>query len=123
MNLALASVLAFASTTSAFMAAPASNKCHVSSSSTELYERKPFITGNWKLNPATKNEAISLAQDIAATVTKDSPDDIALFVPFTFIETVQNIVGDKINVGAEVCIVLFSLLYIIMSHAVLSLLV
>jgi len=101
MNLALASILAFASTTSAFMAAPASNKYHVSISSTELYERKPFITGNWKLNPATKNEAISLAQDIAATVTKDSPDDIALFVPFPFIETVQNIVGDKINVGAE----------------------
>lgn len=68
---------------------------------TELYERKPFITGNWKLNPDTKDDAIQLASDIAKSMTPQSPD-VALFVPFPFIETVQTVVGDKITVGAEV---------------------
>ena len=69
---------------------------------TELFERKPFITGNWKLNPQTKQEAIVLAQGVAQAVTADSPCDVGIFVPFPFMETVQNIVGDKLVVGAEV---------------------
>lgn len=64
-------------------------------------ERKPFITGNWKLNPSTKDEAIELAQSIADAVTPDSPGDVALFVPFPFIETVMEVCGDKLTVGAE----------------------
>jgi triosephosphate isomerase len=69
---------------------------------TELFERKPFITGNWKLNPESKAEAVDLARGIASSITDNSPCDVALFVPFPFIETVQDIVGDKILVGAEV---------------------
>ena len=69
---------------------------------TSLFSRKPFITGNWKLNPQTKEEAIQLATAIAESVTKDSPADVGLFVPFPFIETVQKIAGDKVIVGAEV---------------------
>jgi Triosephosphate isomerase len=65
-------------------------------------ERKPFITGNWKMNPKTKQEAIELASGIAAAVSSDSPGDVALFVPYPFIECVQNVVGDKVLVGAEV---------------------
>jgi triosephosphate isomerase len=71
-----------------------------------LYERKPFITGNWKLNPGTKEEAIALAKGIAASVKRDANDmtpDVALFVPFPFIETVQKVCGDAITVGAEMC--------------------
>ncbi len=79
------------------------------SSSTQLYVsplRKPFITGNWKLNPQTKQEAQELAAGIATAITPSSPNaDVALFVPFPFIETVQAAVGDKIAVGAEVSIV------------------
>lgn len=69
---------------------------------TELFARKPFITGNWKLNPSTKDEALTLATGIAEAVTPDSPCDVALFVPFPFMETVMNSVGDKLEVGAEV---------------------
>jgi Triosephosphate isomerase len=65
--------------------------------------RKPFITGNWKMNPKTNKEAIELASDIAAAVTPESPGDVAIFVPYPFIESVQNAVGDKLLVGAEVC--------------------
>ena len=65
--------------------------------------RKPFISGNWKLNPQTKEEATTLAKDIAASITDSTPDsDVALFVPYVFIETAMNSVDGKINVGAEV---------------------
>uniref|UniRef100_A0A6S9IB03 Triosephosphate isomerase n=2 Tax=Ditylum brightwellii TaxID=49249 RepID=A0A6S9IB03_9STRA len=71
------------------------------SSGVRLFERKPFITGNWKLNPATKAEAIQLANEVANAVTSSSPCDAAIFVPFPFIEPVQKAVGDKLSVGAE----------------------
>jgi triosephosphate isomerase len=88
-----------AATTSAF--APSSLPVQsTSTSATQLYERKPFITGNWKLNPSTKGEALTLAQDIVKSVGTNAPD-VALFVPFPFIECVQNVVGDKIQIGAE----------------------
>lgn len=72
-------------------------------STTSLWGRKPFISGNWKLNPQTRDEAVKLAADIAAAVTHDSPDaDVALFVPYVFIEAAQNSAGDRLFVGAEV---------------------
>lgn len=65
--------------------------------------RKPFISGNWKLNPQTKDEAMALASGIADAVTSDSPDaDVALFVPYVYIDAVKGSVGDKLHVGAEV---------------------
>jgi triosephosphate isomerase (TIM) len=71
---------------------------------TSLNARKPFISGNWKLNPQSKAEALTLASDIAASITDSSPDcDVALFVPYVFIESAMGVVGDKLNVGAEVC--------------------
>ena len=74
------------------------------SSSTALEAgRRPFISGNWKLNPQTRQEAIDLANGIASAVTSDSPDsDVALFVPYVFIETAMESVDGKIQIGAEV---------------------
>lgn len=54
------------------------------------------------MNPKTVKEAQTLAKGIADSVTPDSPGDVALFVPYPFIECVQRIVGDKVLVGAEV---------------------
>lgn len=65
--------------------------------------RKPFISGNWKLNPQTKEEAIQLAKDIADAVMPTSPDsDVAVFVPYVFIDAAKQAVGNKIEIGAEV---------------------
>jgi len=66
--------------------------------------RKPFISGNWKLNPKTKEEAVQLAGDIAVSITDDSPDaDVALFVPYVFIEAAKAAAGDSsLKIGAEV---------------------
>jgi hypothetical protein len=67
--------------------------------------RKPFMTGNWKLNPQTREEAVTLASEIAAAIGPDSPDvDVALFVPYVFIEAAQKASGGMLMVGAEVCI-------------------
>ena len=72
-------------------------------SGTALAARKPFISGNWKLNPQTRDEAVQLAGDIAAAITDKSPKaDVALFVPYVFIEAAQGAVDGKILVGAEV---------------------
>lgn len=69
---------------------------------TQLYGRKPFISGNWKLNPQTKDEALTLAKEISASITEGSPDaDIALFVPYVFIESAMCAVDGKLSVGAE----------------------
>jgi hypothetical protein len=67
--------------------------------------RRPFISGNWKLNPQTREEAVQLASDIANSITPSSPDaDVALFVPYVFIEAAMNAVNGKLLVGAEVCL-------------------
>jgi len=70
-------------------------------SNTQLEARKPLITGNWKLNPQTKDEAVKLASEIAAQVTEDSPADVALFVPYVFIEAAMGAVSEKLEIGAE----------------------
>lgn len=69
--------------------------------SSELYARKPLITGNWKLNPSTQSEAVALAKEIADAVNSRSPT-AGLFVPFVFLTAVKEAVGDRLFVGAEV---------------------
>lgn len=98
MKIAAVSIASLLSTASAF--APTLSR--VSHSRLEA-SRKPFISGNWKLNPQTRDEAVTLASDIAASVTDSTPDaDIALFVPYVFIEAANNAVDNKLMVGAEV---------------------
>lgn len=89
-------LLSLTGTTNAFV-----KKQFAGSSVTELNARKPFMTGNWKLNPQTQSEAADLARGIADSITGDSPADVGLFVPFPFLETVKRVVGDKLHVGAE----------------------
>ena len=100
MKIAALFLLSLLSTASAF--APSFG---VMRSSTELSAtRKPFITGNWKLNPQTREEAVTLASEISAAICPDSPDvDVALFVPYVFIEAAMKASGGKLSVGAEVC--------------------
>lgn len=70
---------------------------------TQLDARRPIISGNWKLNPQTKDEALQLGKEIAAAITEDSPEaDVALFVPYVFIESTMGVVDGKLSVGAEV---------------------
>ena len=106
MKFSALSALALLGSASAF--APVAD---VSRTSALEMARKPFISGNWKLNPQTKEEAQTLAADIASSIGPDTPDsDIALFVPYVFIEAAMDSVGGKLNVGAEVsffCVLIF----------------
>lgn len=62
----------------------------------------PIISGNWKLNPQTREEAVTLASEISAAITPDSPEaEVALFVPYVFIEAAMGSVDGKLSVGAE----------------------
>jgi len=103
MKFAIASsFLAGASVASVAAFAPAALSGHGVAKSSQLYGRKPFISGNWKLNPQTKDEALTLAKEISASITESSPDaDIALFVPYVFIESAMSTVNGKLSVGAE----------------------
>eukprot|EP00522_Entomoneis_paludosa_P005670 CAMPEP_0172455728 /NCGR_PEP_ID=MMETSP1065-20121228/12214_1 /TAXON_ID=265537 /ORGANISM="Amphiprora paludosa, Strain CCMP125" /LENGTH=286 /DNA_ID=CAMNT_0013208199 /DNA_START=95 /DNA_END=955 /DNA_ORIENTATION=- len=83
----------------AFTPAPTATR---SSGSALDMARKPFISGNWKLNPSSKEEATQLASEIANAVLPTSPDaDVALFVPYVFIDAAKEAVGGKIEIGAE----------------------
>jgi len=94
--------LSVAGTSSAFTSTGKFGVLNRVHSVTELSARKPFITGNWKLNPQTRDEAVTLGKEIAAAITPDTPDiDIALFVPYVFIESTMNAVDNKLMVGAE----------------------
>lgn len=98
MKLLLASLLASATAFSPSITTP-----QHSLSATRLEARKPFISGNWKLNPSTKDEALALGKQIAASITADTPDvDVALFVPYVFIESTMGVVDGKLSIGAEV---------------------
>lgn len=99
---AIASSLCAGGAVTAFAPAVISRQGVAQPTQTQLYGRKPFISGNWKLNPKTKDEALTLAKEISASITEDSPDaDVALFVPYVFIESAMSAVGGKLSVGAE----------------------
>lgn len=71
-------------------------------SSTELCaKRKPFITGNWKLNPSNQAEAVELATGVASQAV-NAAADVAIFVPYPYIESVLKVTSNKLNVGAQV---------------------
>ena len=93
---------ALASTTTAFSPSFISHQAKPTSTALRA-TRRPFISGNWKLNPQTRDEAVELAKDISSAITSDSPDaDVALFVPYIFIEAAMDTVDSKLKVGAEV---------------------
>jgi hypothetical protein len=97
MKLCVAVAAAFVGSATAFVPAAQNGRLH-----TTLFGRKAFITGNWKLNPSTKDEAVALATGIANAVTPSSPGDVALFVPYPFLESVHQAVEGKVTIGAEV---------------------
>jgi triosephosphate isomerase len=73
----------------------------LSSSHTALFAgRTPLICGNWKLNPSTIQEAVDLAAGISNSVPSDKRD-VILFVPFPFLDSVQQVVGNSVKVGAQ----------------------
>ena len=69
-----------------------------------LDARKPFIAGNWKMNPTTVDEARTLAGGIADACTAATPAEVALFVPACFLSPAMDAVSKSdVKIGAEYC--------------------
>ncbi|GMH48885.1 hypothetical protein TrVE_jg8750 [Triparma verrucosa] len=91
------SALALATSVSAF-----SPTAFAPRTSTSLSARKPFIAGNWKMNPGTKDEAVALGKEIAGAFSSSTPCEVALFAPYPFLDATVDAVGSSgVKVGAE----------------------
>lgn len=75
--------------------------------------RQPIMAGNWKMNPATADEAIALASGLSTLLGEetcamdgesDSCTEVVLFPPYPFISKVKENVEDiGLTVGAQSC--------------------
>lgn len=76
--------------------------------------RQPIMAGNWKMNPATEEDAIALASGLTKLLGKDicSLDDdediacteVVVFPPYPFISKVKDVSEDVgVSVGAQSC--------------------
>lgn len=62
--------------------------------------RTPYVGGNWKLNPSTVDDALSLAREVAALPATAAT--VACFVPAPFLAPVgQALSGSPVLLGAE----------------------
>jgi triosephosphate isomerase len=65
-------------------------------------ERRSVVAGNWKLNPATKKEAMDLLNGLKANYLEDGGSDVVIFPPLPFIpEAISILKGTNIKVGAQ----------------------
>lgn len=73
--------------------------------------RQPIMAGNWKMNPATEDEAIALGTGLtkllgdetcAGDEENEMCTEVVIFPPHPFISKVKDVVGDAgITVGAQ----------------------
>ena len=67
--------------------------------------RVSYIAGNWKLNPESLDEAVSLAKTVV-DASSNLPGEAAVFVPFPYLGAVGDVLkGSKVQLGAQDCYV------------------
>mmetsp|Transcript_15644 Transcript_15644/g.37944 ORF Transcript_15644/g.37944 Transcript_15644/m.37944 type:complete len:302 (-) Transcript_15644:216-1121(-) len=82
--------------------AEASTRTTSGASAVTMMARKPIIAGNWKMNPAGIEEAISLGKGIAEQAKGQDKAEVLLCVPHVFLSTVVNeLKGSNVNIGAQ----------------------
>ena len=66
-----------------------------------MADRRPFIAGNWKMNPETLDEAKKLAAEIGAA-SSTAEAQVALMVPHTFMYSLGEVLkGSNVEIGAQ----------------------
>ncbi|EKX31363.1 hypothetical protein GUITHDRAFT_166901, partial [Guillardia theta CCMP2712] len=66
-----------------------------------MTSRRPFIAGNWKMNPESIEEAAKLAAGVVEG-SKGSKPQVAIFVPHAYLYTVGDTVkGSDVELGAQ----------------------
>jgi triosephosphate isomerase len=68
-----------------------------------LKEKQKFMVANWKMNPATSDEAISLAADIREALPVSPSVHVVLCPPFPFLDDVAREAGVAFELGAQDC--------------------
>jgi triosephosphate isomerase len=61
----------------------------------------PLLVGNWKLNPATQDEAKNLFQTIGKKITKYKEVEVVVAAPFLFIPELAKLKQTRIALGAQ----------------------
>lgn len=66
--------------------------------------RRPLMGGNWKLNPKSVQESITLATDVAKQTVGVNDVDVVLFPPHPFLVPVfTKVEGSNVKLGAQDC--------------------
>ena len=63
--------------------------------------RRPVVAGNWKMNPATAEEAISLASAADSAAEASPAVDVVVCPPTIWLAAVAGAVGPPVAVGAQ----------------------
>lgn len=63
-------------------------------------QRRPVIAGNWKMNPASKDEAVALAMAVAEQVQEQDVTTV-LCPPAVWLLRVAGAVGGRVGIGAQ----------------------
>ena len=66
-----------------------------------MADRRPFIAGNWKMNPETLDEAKKLAAEIGAA-SSTAEAQVALMVPHAYMYSLGEVLkGSNVEIGAQ----------------------
>ncbi|MDQ2688698.1 MAG: triose-phosphate isomerase [Chloroflexota bacterium] len=63
--------------------------------------RRPVIAGNWKMNPATLDEAVEQARAVASSAAEHETVTTVLCPPAIWLADVARAVGERVSVGAQ----------------------
>src|SRR5919204_5929188 len=67
-----------------------------------MRHRRPFVTGNWKMNPASVVEAVVLAQAIVLATARARIVEIAIAPPYVALRPVRDaILASNVQIGAQ----------------------
>jgi len=84
----------------AFVRIPSAHTHHPRVIAVEM-ARDSCMAGNWKMNPASLEEATALAKEVVSA-SATAPGDFAVFVPYPYLGPVGDVLkGSKVGLGAQ----------------------
>jgi triosephosphate isomerase len=111
MKFTVATLAALATGASAFAPVPTSSTTSNGKSSLMMANRQPIMAGNWKMNPATEEDALGLAGALTKLLGEEtcpmdeeneSCTEVVIFPPHPFISKVKDVAEEVgISVGAQ----------------------
>ena len=67
-----------------------------------MRHRRPFVTGNWKMNPATVPDAVTLARAVVASTASLRVVEVAVAPPYVALDTLHRVLlGTDVALAAQ----------------------